>query len=283
MTDQPEGQRFSQVYMRRADLLPDSARMRNRIAKIIGALGDHDDLRSFGQFIEREQGILVGQTVYSYQWPPILQKMELRDVLDTITTIYSAISSYDQGREAQKRKTFLDNCRRVFAEEQVRYRIDDRGGVHLAVDEEFEAARISTISGLGAPRYNGVRSLYDDAFIALDRTPPDGKAALRSAFFATESLFRLIFPSAHQLSSSEIQKHLEPLVSRLYANQKPAISLAQKLVASLKDWIDGAHFYRHEPGAEEPAQPPLELAIYMVSEAGGHLRWLAKLDAMASN
>lgn len=96
--------------------------MRNRIAKIIGALGDHDDLRSFGQFIEREQGILVGQTVYSYQWPPILQKMELRDVLDTITTIYSAISSYDQGREAQKRKTFLDNCRRVFAEEQVRYR-----------------------------------------------------------------------------------------------------------------------------------------------------------------
>ncbi|MBB3523045.1 hypothetical protein [Rhizobium sp. BK456] len=279
--DLPEGKRFSQVYMRRTDLLPDSPRMRNRLAVVITEIGNNDDLENFGRRIEREQGIMLGQTRYSYQWPPIFKAMDVRDVLDSITTIHDSISGYEYSRAAQKRKAFLDNCRRIFAEEQVRYRIDDQGGVHLAVDEEFEAARIATISGLGAPRYNGVRSLYDEAFIALDRTPPDGKAALRSAFFATESLFRLIFPPAHQLSSSEIQKHLEPLVSRLYANQKPAINLAQKLVASLKDWIDGAHFYRHEPGAEEPAQPPLELAIYMVSEAGGHLRWLAKLDAMA--
>ncbi|MGR4841509.1 hypothetical protein HLI18_15705 [Rhizobium laguerreae] len=282
MTDQPEGQRFSQVYLRRADLLPDSPRMRNRVALVIGALGDRDELRSFGQLIESEQGILVGQTVHGFQWPPIIQGMELRDVLDSITTIYNAISHYDNARQEHKRKLFLDNCRRVFKEEQVRYRIDDRGGVHFTIDEEFEAVRISTISGLGASRYNGVRSLYEDAFAALDNTPPDGKAALRSAFFAAESLFRLMFSSAHQLSSSEVQKHLEPLVSKIYANQKPAINLAQKLVASLRDWIDGAHFYRHEPGEEEPAQPPLELAIYMVSEAGGHLRWLAKLDAMAA-
>ncbi|AHG47892.1 hypothetical protein RLEG12_18510 [Rhizobium leguminosarum bv. trifolii CB782] len=43
---------------------------------------------------------------------------------------------------------------------------------------------------------------------------------MRSAFFAVEGLFRSIFPSAHQLSSGEIQK--------------PAINLAQKLVASVK-------------------------------------------------
>lgn len=283
MTDQAEGQRFSQVYLRRSDLLPDSMRMRNRLAGIIAQTGDSsEEFNNFGRRIEREQGILLGSTNYGYQWPPIFQRLEIRDVLDSITTIYSAISHYDDKRRAQKQKLFLENCRRIFSEEQVRYRIDDKGGVHFAVDQEFEAVRISTISGLGASRYNGVRALYDEAFAALDRTPPDGKAALRSAFFATESLFRLIFPSAHQLSSSEVQKHLEPLVNRLYANQKPAINLAQKLVASLRDWIDGAHFYRHEPGDEEPAQPPLELAIYMVSEAGGHLRWLAKLDAMAA-
>ncbi|MGO7297398.1 hypothetical protein ACC677_08635 [Rhizobium ruizarguesonis] len=284
MTDQPEGQRFSQVYLRRSDLLSDSERMRNRIAVAIVEIGDHtDDLRNFGQRIGREQGVMLGPTNYAHHWQPILKAMDIRDVLDSITSIYNSISGYDGARQTQRRKLFLENCRRIFDEEQVRYRIDDKGGVHFAVDQEFEAARISTIIGLGASRYNGVRALYDEAFAALDRTPPDGKAALRSAFFATESLFRLIFPTAHQLSSSEVQKHLEPLVHRLYANQKPAINLAQKLVASLRDWIDGAHFYRHEPGDEEPAQPPLELAIYMVSEAGGHLRWLAKLDAMANH
>ncbi|MGR9503845.1 hypothetical protein [Rhizobium leguminosarum] len=282
MADQPEGIRFSQVYLRRADLLADSTRMRNRIAVAIAEAGESsEDLRKFGQRIQSEQGILIGRSSYPYEWPPILKAMDIRDVLDSITTIYNSISGYNGAIQAQRRKAFLDHCRRILSEEQVRYQIDDKGGVHFAVDQEFEAVRISTISGLGASRYNGVRALYDEAFAALDRTPPDGKAALRSAFFATESLFRLIFPSSHQLSSGEIQKHLEPLVNRVYANQKPAINLAQKLVASLKDWIDGAHFYRHEPGDEEPAQPPLELAIYMVSEAGGHLRWLAKLDAMA--
>ncbi|MBP2446148.1 hypothetical protein [Rhizobium leguminosarum] len=282
MTDQPEGQRFSQVYLKRADLLPDSPRMRNRIAMVITETGgSSDDIQNFGKQIEREQGILVGQTRFAHQRPSIIKQMEIRDVLDCITTIFNAISHYDDKVRAKKQKLFLESCRRVFAEEQVRYRIDDRGGVHFTVDQEFEAVRASIISGLGLSRYNGVRSLYDQAFADLDKSPPDGKAALRSAFFATEGLFRLMFPSAHQLSSGEIQKHLEPLINGVYANQKPAINLAQKLVASLKDWIDGAHFYRHEPGDEEPAQPPLELAIYMVSEAGGHLRWLAKLDAMA--
>ncbi|MBY5698489.1 hypothetical protein [Rhizobium leguminosarum] len=283
MTDQPEGQRFSQIYARHSDLLPDSPRMRNRVALAIAGVGDSDRLQAFGKRIEREQGILVGRTAYRHDWPPLFKAMALRDVLDAITTVYGGIEHYNSGIQAEQRAQFLETCRRIFLEEQVRYRIDKKGGVHFTVDQQFELLRVTTLSGLGAVRFNGVRSLYDEAFSALDRVPPDGKGALRSAFFATESLFRLIFPSAHQLSSSEVQKHLEPFVNKIYANQKPAINLAQKLVASLKDWIDGAHFYRHEPGAEEPAQPPLELAIYMVSEAGGHLRWLAKLDAMAAS
>ncbi|MBB3444238.1 hypothetical protein [Rhizobium sp. BK379] len=283
MSNIPEGQRFSQVYMRRADLLPDSERMRNRLALHIAGTGHSiDDLRRFGQRIQSEQGILVTRSAYAHDWPPILKAMELRDVLDSITTVHNSISGFNHAEQSRRRKEFLDDCRRIFAEEQVRYRIDDQGGVHFTVDQEFEAVRISTISGLAAARYNGVRSLYEEAFSALDKTPPDGKTALRNAFFATESLFRLMFPSAPQLNGGEVQKHLEPLINRIYAGQRPGINLAQKLVASLKDWIDGAHFYRHEPGAEEPAQPPLELAIYMVSEAGGHLRWLSKLHAMAS-
>jgi len=50
------------------------------------------------------------------------------------------------------------------------------------------------------------------------------------------------------------------------------------MLASFKDWVDAAHFYRHEEGSEEPAQPPLQLAIYIVATGTAHLRWLAVLD-----
>lgn len=278
MSDAPEGKRFSQLYLRSQELLPDSQRMRNRLAMVI--TGMNENLGRFGRRIEQEQGVLIGECRYGSYWPQIFKQLDLRDVLDAITTIHNALIHYDEAEQTKLRVRFIAECRHVFAEEQVRYRIDNKGGVHFTVDQHFESTRISTISTLTSNRYNGVRTLYEEAFAALDKSPPDGKAALRSAFFATESLFRLMFPTAHQFSAGEVQKHLEPLVNRVYADKKPAIYLAQKLVASLRDWIDGAHFYRHEPGAEEPAQPPLELAIYMLSEAGGHLRWLAILDAM---
>jgi hypothetical protein len=275
----PEGLRFSQLYMRHPELLPDSQRMRNRLAMHVASSVGSDNLADLKHAIQADQGIILGDARFAYQWPGIYQQIQLRDLLDSVTTGFRTIRHYDPKITARKQRHFLEGCRKIFQEEQVRYRIDEQGGVHFAVDEAFESARALTLAGLSGSRYNGVRSLYDESFAALDAVPPDGKAALRAAFFATESLFRLMFPPAHQLSGGEVQKHLEPLVTVIYPN-RPAVHLAQKLVASFKDWIDGAHFYRHEPGLEEPAQPPIELAIYMVSEAGGHLRWLAKLDAL---
>jgi hypothetical protein len=50
------------------------------------------------------------------------------------------------------------------------------------------------------------------------------------------------------------------------------------MLNSLKDWVDAAHFYRHEQGAEEVTRPPLRLAVYIVSSGASHVRWLAELD-----
>ncbi|UPT53454.1 hypothetical protein [Synechococcus phage Yong-M2-251] len=243
--------------------------MRNRLAILYAA----QNLERLGAQMQSELGIRIGEHKYHFYWPKIMQTLDLRDVLDSVTIRFQTIQTSQQ-------TGFLEEARRIFREEQVRYRIDDAGGVHFAVDAEFERMRVSTIAGLGRPRFQGVQQIFEDAFLAFDRSPPDGKAAIRSAFFAAESLFRLIFPSAHQLSGSEVNKHLRPLIDRIYDGQKPAIYLAQKQIASFVDWIDGAHFYRHEPGTEDPAQPPLELAIYSVSQAGGHIRWLAELDRM---
>jgi hypothetical protein len=249
--------------------------MRNRLATLYAKY----DLPSLGADMQGELGVRLGQHQYAHQWPDIMRKLELRDVLDSVTCRFRTIAYIgDAKRLATLRADFVEKARQIFADEQVRYRIDDQGGVHFALDTEFERMRVSTIGALSASRYQAVRHAFDEAFAALDRSPPDGKAGIRSAFFALEGLYRLIFPSAHQLSSSEVQKHLRPFVERRYQNQVPAIYLAQKQVASLMDWIDGVHFYRHEPGTEEPSQPPLELAIYGISQAGGHIRWLAQLD-----
>jgi hypothetical protein len=57
---------------------------------------------------------------------------------------------------------------------------------------------------------------------------------------------------------------------------------ASKLLSAFKDWIDAAHFYRHEAGREEPIQPPLTLRVQMVSVGATFLRWLAELDTATS-
>jgi hypothetical protein len=257
--------------------------MRRRIGHLYGEFS----LEGYGDVLARELGVYVDSSSakHAYYWPPFLEKAQLHDVLDSITIRYKTLKYHqydDTGSKLSKAKAkFLEEARRIFAEERVRYRIDDQGGVHFTIDGEFERSRISTLSELGRSRYSGVRELFEAAFTALDTTPPDGKSAIRNVFFATESLFRLMFPISAQLNAGEVTKQLKPRIDAIYADQKPAVYVAQKQLAALQDWIDGAHFYRHEPGTEDPAQPPLDLAIYLVSQGAAHIRWLARLDDTA--
>lgn len=280
MSEIPKGQRFSQVYLRRPDLLPDSKRMRRRLGSL---LAEFDDVIAVGNRMKSELGItLHSHWGYRDFWPELFaDHLDLRDVLDSITIRHKSIVHMNETHQltAKARATFIGRVQRIFLEEQVSYRVDDKGGVHLAVDAEFERSRVSTIGELGAARYANVRSLFEQAYQALDANPPDGKSAIRHCFFAAEGLFRLMF-EANQLNAGAVQKHLKPAVDAIYQGQLPAIHVAQKQIAAFTDWIDGAHFYRHEPGAQEPAlsQPPIEIAIEMVSQGAAFIRWLARID-----
>jgi hypothetical protein len=64
------------------------------------------------------------------------------------------------------------------------------------------------------------------------------------------------------------------------ATDSVALGAAIKLLNAFRDWIDAAHFYRHESGRPEPVQPPLLLVVQMVSVGASFLRWLAELDAI---
>ena len=209
MADIPTGQRFSQTYLLSPELLPDSARMRRRLGHLYG----HFDLADFGRHFARELGVPVdlNSSKHAYYWPPFLEKADLRDVLDSITIRYKYLNLgyYDSTGEKlpEVKESFLVEARRIFAEERVRYRVDDKGGVHFTVDAEFERSRIATLSQLGQQRYAGVKELFDSGFTALDSSPPDGKAAIRGVFFAAESLFRLMYPNSPQLNAGEVARN----------------------------------------------------------------------------
>lgn len=266
-SDRPTGQRFSQIYLVPVELLSDSQRMRRRLATLIfrHAGNVRDTLNE-----ELGTALISYRSASADYWPETYSKMALCDVLDSITVV--ANEAYDKGE-------FLKSVNKIFNEQHMCYEVDDNGGVHFRVDLEFERARTSAIGALSGARYEGVRDQFEKAHRALDGIPPDGKQALRSAFFALEGLFRLIFPNAHQLSGGEVNKYLKPAIDQTVI-EKPALHVAQKQVEALKDWIDGAHFYRHEPGTEEPAQPPLDIAVLMVSQAAGYLRWLRRFDSI---
>jgi hypothetical protein len=276
--DPPIGQRFSHVYIKRGEPAQDSARMRRRIAALVRTFLDLDD---FDSVVPHELGIDVPSTVGSVDWPSFFRECSLQDVLDFVTLAYRHL-------DAKKRTGYMQHepwyrwCRevqRIFEEENVHYRVDEKGGVHFRFDAEFEYNRAATIAALQGARYRNALNEFEGAMAALAKAPPDGKAAISGTFRAAEGLFRLMFEKSPRLTAQEAQQRLEPILQGTHAADKAAMGAASKLLNAFKDWIDAAHFYRHEPGQQDPVQPPLTLAVQMVSIGATFIRSLAELDA----
>jgi hypothetical protein len=87
-----------------------------------------------------------------------------------------------------------------------------------------------------------------------------------------------MFPRATRLTADQIAL-LDPILQKRYANDGTAAGAVAKLLASFKDWIEACHFYRHEPGkSDEIAQPPMELAIHLISVGAAFIRLLVEID-----
>ena len=248
--------------------------MRRRISSLVR---DTHGLGDFEREIEKELGVPVGAG-----WHSFFADCELRDLLDTVTIAYRYLrkaARSDRYRFVQPKDWLLD-VRRIFTEENIHYTVDDLGSVHFTFDIEFEGNRASAIAALKGNRFANVLVEFEDIDAKLSDVPPNGKGAVRATFSAAEGLFRLIFPMAPRLAASEVDKHLPATVQRIYADDRTALRAASKLISSFKEWVDAAHFYRHEIGKEDVAQPPLPLAINLVSLGASYVRWLAEIDTM---
>jgi hypothetical protein len=263
--------RYSQLYIAPPEnLLPDSARARRRIGKLMELLTKNFSV-PLSHLLERELGVSVNVSDSSH-WPRYCDKCEIRDLLDGITITHKYLAAGASGG------AWLEGVRRIFAESHLAYEIDDQGIVHPAVDQEFQRNRAATIAGLQATRYANSLAAFQRVSDELSAVPPNGKDAWRAVFGAVEGLFRLMFPAAHQLNAGLVDVHLTPLIQTLHAQDAIASRAAIKQLASFKDWVDASHFYRHESGSEEPVQPPIDLAILAISNGTAFLRWLVAVD-----
>ena len=273
----PLGQRFTHVYIERGPPLEDSPRVRRRIAALIDSIRDLEELATS---VPRELGVEMIWSGYGPNWPDFLARLGIRDFLDLITLAFRELQRKKRTglREIRAPEQWIAEVRRVFTEQNFAYTVDDAGGVHYALDEEFARGRAATIAALQAPRYSNALDGFTRGMAALAGAPPDGKGAIRSVFAALEGLFRLMVPEAPRLAADQLQALCAHL-NCIFADDATALRSSTKMLNSLKDWTDAAHFYRHEEGAEEVAQPPLTLAVYLVSTGAAHLRWLAEVDA----
>jgi hypothetical protein len=136
--------------------------------------------------------------------------------------------------------------RQIFAEERLAYAIDDLGGVHPAVDREFQSNMACTLAALASPRFHSVREAFEGASIHLSTDPPNYQKAWRATLSAMETLFGLMFPYA-RLSGDAIERRLRAVVELAYEGDTAAQDAALRMLAGFREWVEASVVYRHEP------------------------------------
>jgi hypothetical protein len=262
--DTPQGRLFSDLYIEKGPPLKDSKRARERLLARFQELATYKKPSEIAVAIHRLRGVpieVTGFTEAHYRFDKFFREAALTDVLDGITIVALTL-------DARDRERWINTVRYIFETENLRYRVDDRGGVHFNPDEAFERVRVSAIGALQPKRYGNSAAEVDRAYKALDERPMNGKGAVRSIFEAAEIIFRLLVTNTkcQRLGTDEIDNFLAPILAKFYAADEPGKLSASLLAKSFKQWVASAHFQRHGQPVEEPYQPPPEIALTLISQ-----------------
>jgi hypothetical protein len=282
----PAGQLFSRLYIKRGAPTQDSQLFRNRLSGYLEAK-HYPDYRDIAKYLQQEAGLIVvsmwvEKSGYAYfDFPKFFTETKIEFVLDSITLIWQFLKgkyTIERTSRAPKADAWHEFVARAFRQENISYSLDDLCGVHYFVDEEFERNRVSVLRAAGAPRYAAVRHAFESAHSYLDAQPPDTKASVRSMFEAIEILARLMDANSNNLNKWQVENKLKPQVlSKINdLTEKAALS---KLLDGVADWVDALHIYRHGQGVQEPVNPSLETAVYVLSSGAATLRLLLGTDS----
>lgn len=267
-----QGRRFSHVYLARGEPTADSQRMRLRVYRLFNVI--ELDKHISRDEVELALGVPVTKNINGgTRWEKFFLECDLRDFLDLITVVYSGTAD----RQLRCASTWIEGVSTIFREENVRYRVDECGGVHFAIDSEFEHNQACAVTALQGARFGAARSHFDAAQRALDANPPATREAIRQTFDCAETIFKLMFPDVTRLGSAEATKKLKPLLDAM--SEGTERDNLGRMLESLKEWINGAHPFRHGQSVEEPDNPSIASTVLSVSVGSAFIRWLAELDS----
>ncbi len=284
----PTGQRFSQVYLRPNEVLRDTGRGRKRISALFEEITDritsgHEISIIIKKEIKKDIGVEVSNPP-NYRGPPYLytqdqynnffEYIEVEHLLDSITVIYKFLCSH----RPKTHIYFREEVSKIFSEECWSYTIDEDGGVHYAIDEQFEYSTQATIYSLQSKKFASVRSNFEDALNHLDTHKPKTTEAVLLVFLAVEGMAKLwVGNKISRLGIKEIQKYIRPKIEAAYGADANATKAAMLLVNGIEAWTNTANQYRHAQESEEHSPTPRDLAIAFVSQGASYLRWMAGL------
>lgn len=291
MTDRVLGQRFTLAYTTQGDPKNDSEEMRYRLGKLLQKKKYHITYRKTGYIerngslfassdlplknaIEEELGIrylIIRHSQVLDSWPHFFENIKPNKLLDAITVLHRVMLANGKAGD------FISEVNRIFREENIAYEVDDEGGVHPFIDGTFQVTKQSAIRGMSVSRYALSLSRIEEIDAHLMAETPNYIQAIRAVFGANENLFKLMF-SAHRLDKKSASDKIGRQLQSIYDGHQTMQRTSAQILSSFIGWIEAAHHYRHEEGAEEPSQPAEEIAVIMISEGMSFVRWLVAID-----
>ena len=273
----PDGRQFRLNYLRSPTTLQDSQRKRLRIKSVVNNIIYWNNYNKFASFVERSLGVEYAQHSQDKFW----KSAEIGDILSLVTVFleYHRTETSPSRTYRDERNEIVLELRKTFAEENMRYRLDDSGGVHYLVDEIFEATVSSTLAGLGQSKFQGAKAAL---LIGLDSIGPknqSGKQLIRNIFEAAESVFLVIAndSSLNRINEAAMDKYLKPIMLKKYSSVPDSSDKVERLLETYKPWVKAAHPYRHGVSFEAIHEAPLDIAISMSSQGMAFIRYMAQL------
>ena len=256
-----EGELFRRNYVRPDQKVSDSPRARRRILQVDRALHENRQYE-FVKLVEGELGVKfpgAGYPNHEKFWTDA----DIDDFLSAVTLLH---------RVAEHRK--LDALRRIFEEEHLRYRIDDQGGVHYLIDEQFERSVAASIDGLGSAKYEAARHALEQTLDGMSGANPSGKSLISGVFEAVESAFlaRIQPANVNRLNDQSINNHLRPIFVGRYANAPDADDKIDRVLELLKAWVKTAHPFRHGVAFDQIHEAPFDYAVLLADQGMAFLR-----------
>lgn len=275
-TPETEGLPFSKVYLKRERQLDDSKAARKRLlAWAEDCL--KDKLTELGKTLKYQLGNddYIDDFYGNLKIDDFFNQAPISDVLSSITYIYKILASDPNLSRRSYHTHWIDWVRRVFDEETLAYRIDDKGGTHPRRDFAFDFSVDACIDALSKKRYRSVLDDFKKAIEFLNDKKSTYKHAIIAAFHALEGLTCIVSgKNSIALGPEHVDKYLLPCVLAQAKDEHERSSLSQYMTG-LRNIINAGQVYRHSKADEDTYSPSPEYALNYVNSLAPYIRIVA--------